>query len=181
MPIKANSPIFMLTVKPANNSKYLNKSIQPKLHFRLRTLMREGFSSPQCAYWAFSSNSNSRQKSGSTRGRWSSKGCEMKAFHPPQKYKLSYDYINCSCDRAIGIAVLMDVTANEVIYYLKMQKIHLNTNEGNKSSNNFKNFLVLSSRIIGPNNSFLHRSNHFINIIGRDFIFVISYSWFGNK
>jgi cadherin EGF LAG seven-pass G-type receptor 1 len=117
MPIKANSPIFMLTIKPANNSKYLSKSIHPKLHFRLRTLMREGLSSPQCAYWAFSSSSNSRQKSGSTRGRWSSKGCEVKGFHPPQKYKLSYDYINCSCDRAIGIAVLMDVAANE--YYLQ--------------------------------------------------------------
>lgn len=113
----------MLTLKPANSSKYLSKSIMPKLHFRLRTLMREGRSSPQCAYWAFSSNSNSRQKSSFTRGRWSSKGCEVKGFHPPQKYKSAYDYVNCSCDRAIGIAVLMDVTANEVSNYWLVEKL----------------------------------------------------------
>ncbi|CAG2102625.1 unnamed protein product [Medioppia subpectinata] len=114
-PIRANSPIFLLTIKPLNGTKFVNKSIVPKLHFRMRTLDRNGRSSPQCAYWAFNSNANSRSKSssGQTRGRWSSKGCEVKGFHPTNKYRLSYDYVNCSCDRAIGVAVLMDLTANE--------------------------------------------------------------------
>ncbi|CAG2161702.1 unnamed protein product [Oppiella nova] len=114
-PIGANSPIFVLTLKPVNGTKFLNKSIQPKLHFRLRTLDRNGRSGPQCAYWAFNSNPNSRSKSssGPTRGRWSSKGCEVKGFHPTNKYRLSYDYVNCSCDRAIGVAVLMDISSND--------------------------------------------------------------------
>jgi hypothetical protein len=122
MPIKVNTPLFMLTIKPVNSSKYLNKPVVPKLHFRFRTLVREGRSNPQCVYWTFASTGNARQKSGNThsRGRWSAKGCELKGFHPPQKYKLAYDYINCSCDRTSGIAVLMDVASNEVFIVITL-------------------------------------------------------------
>ena len=111
-PLKINSPMIVLTIKPVNSTKFISKSIVPKLHFRLRTLAREGRSSPQCVYWTFGSNANSRNKS--PRGRWSSKGCEVKGFHPTQRYRLSYDYVNCSCDRALGLAVLMAVTHNDV-------------------------------------------------------------------
>ena len=114
VPIKINTPLFLLTIKPLNSSKYLSKSSVQKLHFRLRTLIREGRNNPQCAYWAFSSTG--KQKPGTySRGRWSTKGCELKGFHPPHSYRLAYDYINCSCDRSIGIGVLMDVTSNEVL------------------------------------------------------------------
>lgn len=115
MPIKANTPMFSLTIKPANSSKFAKKPITPKILFRLRTLMREGRSNPQCAYWSFSSSG--RLSSGmSSRGRWSSKGCELKGFHPAQKHKLVYDYLNCSCDRLNGIAVLMDISSTEVVF-----------------------------------------------------------------
>lgn len=121
MPIKANTPIVTLTMKAANSSssKFLIKSLHPKIHFRFRTLMRNGRSSPQCVYWAFPSTSSvatsgvSNRKS-TSRGRWSSKGCELKGYYPPQRFRSSYDYINCSCDRGFGIAVLMDVSGDEV-------------------------------------------------------------------
>ena len=109
---------FFKMVKSEFEKKFKRKSpakssIQ-KLHFRLRTLIREGKNNPQCAYWAFSSTG--KQKPGTySRGRWSTKGCELKGFHPPHSYRLAYDYINCSCDRSIGIGVLMDVTSNEVL------------------------------------------------------------------
>ena len=105
--------MFVLTIKPLNSSKFVSKSIVPKLHFRLRTLVRDGRSSPQCVYWAFGTGANARHKS-QPRGRWSSKGCEVKGFHPTQKYRLSYYYVNCSCDRAVGVSVLMDISNNEV-------------------------------------------------------------------
>ena len=122
-----------LTIKPANSSKFLAKSLHPKIHFRFRTLAREGRSSPQCVYWSFpsstlmntwinsnnpestvSSSMNHNRKSSHIRGRWSTKGCELKGYYPGQKslyQRASYDYVNCSCDRMFGMAVLMDSTA----------------------------------------------------------------------
>lgn len=126
MPIKANTPIITLTMKSANSSKFLMKSLHPKLHFRFRTLAREGRSSPQCVYWAFPSSTSSvvatsgaiNTRKMHSRGRWSSKGCELKGYFPQQKFRASYDYINCSCDRAFGMAVLMDISGDEVSFFI---------------------------------------------------------------
>ncbi|KAH9423108.1 Cadherin EGF LAG seven-pass G-type receptor 2 [Dermatophagoides pteronyssinus] len=129
-PIKANTPIVTLTMKPANSSaqKFLAKSLHPKIRFRFRTLAREGRSSPQCVYWAFPTStsvatSGVSNRRSSSRGRWSSKGCELKGFYPPQRFRTSYDYINCSCDRAFGMAVLMDVSGDEFYYEESISQI----------------------------------------------------------
>ncbi|KAH7641931.1 protocadherin-like wing polarity protein stan isoform x3 [Dermatophagoides farinae] len=129
-PIKANTPIVILTIKPFNSSaqKFLTKSLHPKIRFRFRMLAREGRSSPQCVYWAFPTStsvatSGVSNRRSSSRGRWSSKGCELKGFYPPQRFRTSYDYINCSCDRAFGVAVLMDVSGDEFYYEESMAQI----------------------------------------------------------
>lgn len=139
MPLKANTPILTLTMKAANSTRFLSKSLHPKLHFRFRTLEREGRSSPQCVYWSFPSSSSSSAvvaTSGAvnnrklhSRGRWSSKGCELKGYYPAQKFRASYDYINCSCDRAFGMAVLMDISGDEV------KRLH--------STKHFANFVLI--------------------------------------
>ncbi|OTF70134.1 protocadherin-like protein wing polarity protein stan-like protein, partial [Euroglyphus maynei] len=108
--------------------KFLTKSLHPKIRFRFRMLSREGRSSPQCVYWAFPTStsvatSGVSNRRSSSRGRWSSKGCELKGFHPPQRFRTSYDYINCSCDRAFGMAVLMDVSGDEFYYEESMAQI----------------------------------------------------------
>lgn len=123
MPIKSNTPIVSLTMKPANSSQdhFLTKSLHPKLRFRFRTLSREGRSIPQCVHWSFPSlnvaTSGISNRKSTSRGRWSSKGCELKGYYPPQRFRSSYDYINCSCDRAFAMAVLMDVSGDEVIRF----------------------------------------------------------------
>lgn len=132
MPTKANTPLYLIAIKPANGSKFLSKQIAPKLQFRLRTLIGEGRSNPQCAYWMFgssSSTSNSRTPNSGAhmRGKWSSKGCEIKGLHPPQKYRFSYEYVNCSCDKVGAIGVIMDVAANEVrIFCIKSFNFKVN-------------------------------------------------------
>ncbi|XP_054168820.1 protocadherin-like wing polarity protein stan [Oppia nitens] len=122
-PFKGNSPVIVMTMRPTNGTKLVNKSFQStKVQFRLRTLVRSARSNPQCVYWAFNSNGNSRTKSSGSgqlggqtgRGRWSSKGCEVKGTYTAHKYRLSYDYINCSCDRSIGVALLMDINSNDL-------------------------------------------------------------------
>ncbi|KAF7495378.1 Cadherin EGF LAG seven-pass G-type receptor 1 [Sarcoptes scabiei] len=122
MPIKSNTPIVSLTMKPANSSQdhFLTKSLHPKLRFRFRTLSREGRSIPQCVHWSFPSlnvaTSGISNRKSTSRGRWSSKGCELKGYYPPQRFRSSYDYINCSCDRAFAMAVLMDVSGDEFYF-----------------------------------------------------------------
>lgn len=115
-----------MTMKAANGTRFLTKSLHPRLHFRLRTLTREGRTSPQCVYWAFptSSGTNSAptttgvsRRGAASRGRWSSKGCELTGTYPVQRLRTTYDYINCSCDRAAGVAVVMDISPDEYLAY----------------------------------------------------------------
>lgn len=115
-----------LTMKSTNDSNqqsFLTKSLYPRIRYRLRTLERHGQSSPQCVYWAFPSSSSSApatagvsNRKSASRGRWSSKGCELKGVSPQQRFRTTYDYINCSCDRAFAVAVVMDSSSEELYF-----------------------------------------------------------------
>ena len=164
-PIKANTPIVILTIKPFNSSaqKFLTKSLHPKIRFRFRMLAREGRSSPQCVYWAFPTStsvatSGVSNRRSSSRGRWSSKGCELKGFYPPQRFRTSYDYINCSCDRAFGMAVLMDVSGDEVS--VQFNSIHF-------SYHKYANTVLLRGIHIA-NSHIVYVDYNFVNFAGID-------------
>lgn len=133
VPLKANSPLFTFAIKSAtatSDDAFLGKQLQPKIHFRFRALIAEGRNNPRCAYWTFENNrrasSSASSASSSTdaahsasphhRGKWSTKGCEVKAVYPAQRLFAAYEYINCSCDRVAPIAVLMDVTLSPVAF-----------------------------------------------------------------
>ena len=119
MPLKANTPLFTFVMKPANSSQLLGKQLNPKIQFRLRTLMGEGRNNPRCAYWSFgteNNNGNNRRNSPHHRGKWSTKGCEVKGVYPAQRLFTAYEYVNCTCDRVAPVTVLMDVAPSFVVF-----------------------------------------------------------------
>lgn len=117
MPLKSNTPLFTFVMKAANSnaSQLLTKPLQPKIHFRLRTLMAEGRSNPRCAYWSFPDTSGHATDRRAARGRWSSKGCTVTGVYPTARLYTSYAYVNCSCDRVAPVTVLMDVAPSTIV------------------------------------------------------------------
>lgn len=109
--IKLNTPLFSLAIKPANSKKFLDKNLRPKILVKLRTLVSDGFTNPQCGYWT-----HSISKSNNHRGKWSTRGCELTGVYPPRKLRKSYIYINCTCDRIASYGVLMDMTASKIYF-----------------------------------------------------------------
>lgn len=106
----ANSPVVWLTVRPANSSEFLGKNIQPKITYVLKMVESTGRTRPQCAVWDFANTGSNKAISGygiKQTGRYTTKGCEIKAIHPNHRLR-RYDYVNCSCDHLGAVTVLMD-------------------------------------------------------------------------
>lgn len=114
MPARAATPIFTFVIKHANQDGFLSKPIVPKLHLRFKVLTPEGRSNPQCGYWTFNTGSANNKAGSKPRGRWSTKGCEVKGYQHISKYRQSFEYVNCSCDTVSALGVLMDLSAEQV-------------------------------------------------------------------
>lgn len=108
----SNSPVIWLTIRTANSTEFLSKTLHPKINYMLRMIEPSGKARPQCAIWDFvqqpvlgknQSNYNTKPT-----GRYTTKGCELKGIHHSNSMKFKYDYINCSCDHIGAVTVLMD-------------------------------------------------------------------------
>lgn len=108
----ANAPVIWLTVRPADNSDFLDKNVSPKINYVLRTIESSGKTRPQCAIWDFSPQSPSSRNHSSYNakqsGKFSTKGCEVIGIQQSQRARFRYDYVNCSCDHIGAVTVLMD-------------------------------------------------------------------------
>lgn len=111
-PTRANSPVFLTVLRAANSSESIEK-IMPKVSYRFRVLTPRGHSNPRCAYWAFDTK---KSPSGRTKGKWSAKGCDIKAVYPTNRLISTFEYINCTCDKIAPVAVLMDVTGPQALF-----------------------------------------------------------------
>jgi cadherin EGF LAG seven-pass G-type receptor 1 len=111
-PTRANSPVFLTVLRAANSSESIEK-ILPKVSYRFRILSSRGHSNPRCAYWAFDSK---KSPTGRTKGKWSAKGCEIKAVYPTNRLISTFEYVNCTCDKIAPVAVLMDVTGPQALF-----------------------------------------------------------------
>ncbi|RWS15474.1 hypothetical protein B4U79_12965 [Dinothrombium tinctorium] len=114
-PLHTNTPVFIFNIKPANSSEFLDKIVNPKFLIQFETNEAERHTNPQCAYWTYNLASSGRKPTISqSNGRWSTRGCELTGVFPSQKYRTSFKYINCTCDRISTFAALMDATASKI-------------------------------------------------------------------
>ena len=159
VPTRANTPLFAVTVKAANGSNFLDK-VHPKINYRLRVTEPIGHNNPRCAYWIFEQK---KTPSGSLKwkGKWSAKGCELKATYPSNRLVSKYTYINCSCDRIAPVAVLMDVTGPQALFSESPQQSIVSYVGLTISCLILTSTLVILSLLRGPstNSNDIHRNN----------------------
>lgn len=159
VPTRANTPIFTTVVRAGNSSLNFLDKIHPRINYRLRVSQPLGHNNPRCAYWTFEQK---KSASGTLKwkGKWSAKGCELKATYPSNRLVSRYTYVNCSCDRIAPVAVLMDVTGPQALFSESPQQSIISYIGLTVSSLILAATLIILSALRGPstNSNDIHRN-----------------------